>query len=456
MEDEIHAMPTSASGLRGARRPRRVASGVCVLVACGLAVGTGTVIACGSAADVPSVGPDAALGGDSAAHPANDSSSSSDAYGDAYGPDGGGNQPGVDGGSQDTGAAVAADAGTDGDAAAPGMLYGANIHSGGGSAATNQQVADLLHARNLKTVRMDFGTGQNAAPWRDQVQKLNAVGIKAETTLFTTYQYSTSCTLDLTATQNDAYAQTTTMVNAVKDLVTDFELMNEVTLRAELQGEVATNSQAPASAYEGKPCYAVKLAVLKGMYQAIRDVAQQSGTTLRVIAGTVGRDWGYLDFLRQNGVDFDVVGYHIYPSYNQADWATDTWYGTSGLFSRLAGYGRPVHINEFNCGEIYQASFENDAGAPLTEECFKSIAKYVLEILAQTHANIESLHYYEMFDETAKAPPENHFGLWYDAATPKVTAYLASAFAGGSLSTSEQDAITSRGLLTAAQIMQFK
>jgi hypothetical protein len=246
------------------------------------------------------------------------------------------------------------------------------------------------------------------------------------------------------------------MVDAVKDLVTDFELMNEVTLRPELEAEVPTNSQADAGGYAGKPCYAVKLAVLEGMYAAIRDVAQQSGTALRVIAGTVGRDWGYLDFLRQNGIDFDVVGYHVYPSFNQADWNVDTWYGPGGLFAQLAAYGRPVHINEFDCGEIYQSSFENEAGAPLTEACLKSVAKYVLEIIGQHRANIESLHYYEMFDEPAKAAPENHFGLWYDMATPKVTAYLASAFAGGSLGASEESAITSRGLLTAAQIAQFK
>ena len=420
-----------------------------VLAALAISLGSGTsAVACGVSGDSqgsPSGGPDAAASGDSTANHSGDSASSPDS-------------PERDGGGSDAdaGGRTDPDASADADAAAPAMLYGANIHNGGGNAAANQQVADLLHARNIKTVRMNFGTGQNAAPWRDQVQKLNAVGIKAETTLFPTYQYDTSCNLDLSATESDAYAQTTTMVNAVKDLVTDFELMNEVTLRAELQGEVATNSQAPASAYEGKPCYAVKLAVLEGMYQAIRDVAKQSGTSLRVIAGTVGRDWGYLDFLRRNGIDFDVVGYHVYPSFNQADWNVDTWYGPGGLFAELATYGRPVHLNEFNCGEIYQAAFENDAGGALTEECFKSVTKYLFEIVGQTRVGFESVHFYEMFDEQGKAPPEDHFGLWYDAATPKVTAYLASAFAGGSLSAAEENEITSRGLLTAAQIAQFK
>jgi hypothetical protein len=381
--------------------------------------------------------PDASTTPDAATEPATDSSAPSEA-----------------GPSDAAPSEAAVDA--NGDAGPPRLLLGANIHVGGGDATANQALTALLQARHLRTVRMDFGTGQDATPWRDQVQRLQAAGIRAETTLFPTYQFDTSCTLDLATTQADAYAQTTTMVNAIKDLVTDYELMNEVSLRAELQAEVPTNSQAPASAYAGKPCYAVKAAVLKGMFQAIRDVAKQSGLPLRVLAGTVGRDWGYLDFLRQQGIDFDVVGYHIYPSFNQAAWDTDPWFGPSGLFAELAKYDRPVHVNEFDCGEIYQASFENQAGGALTEACFKSIPKYMFEILNQTRVRIESVHFYEMFDETTKTAPENHFGLWYTPTTPKVSAYLASAFAGGALSASEENELTSRGLLTAAQIAGFK
>lgn len=366
---------------------------------------------------------------------------------------------GLDVALSDAGPDVARDgAPTDGpsDAGPPGLLYGANIHSGGGSAAASQKIADLLHARNLTTVRMDFGTGADPLPWRDQVTRLRAYGIKAETTLFTTYQYDKSCSLDLTKTQKDAYTQTVAMVEAIDDLVTDYELMNEVSLRPELQAEVPTNSKAPASAYSGKPCYAVKAAVLVGMYQAIRDTAKKSGLPLRIIAGTVGRDWGYLDFLRLQGIDFDVVGYHIYPSFPQAAWDTDTWYGPSGLFTELGRYARPVRINEFHCGEIYDPAFENKTGGKLTEQCFKSVTRYLFEILAEKRAPIESVHFYEMFDEPTKTAPENHFGIWYDPSSAKVSAWLASAFAGGTLSASEQAELTSRGLLTDAQILAFR
>lgn len=62
------------------------------------------------------------------------------------------------------------------------------------------------------------------------------------------------------------------------------------------------------------------------------------------------------------------------------------------------------------------------------------------------------MHWYEIFDEPSKAPPENRFGLLEDLSTPKVHLYLASAFAGGALSGVEQNEITSRSLLTSAQI----
>jgi hypothetical protein len=366
-----------------------------------------------------------------------------------------------DSGVTDSGKTVdaGADAGSDGGAlsdAGHRLVFGANIHGGGGTPVANQLVANLLHDRGLRTVRMDLGTGQDQVPWRDQVLKLRALGIQAQATLFPTYQYSAKCDLDFAATQQDAYNQTVALVTAVRDLVSDFELMNEVPLRPELRAEVVPNSKTPASGYAGKPCYAVKAAVLKGMYRAIRDVATTSGTTLRIIAGTVGRDWGYLDFLREQGIDFDVVGYHNYPSFPQEAWSTDSWYGAAGLFSELARYHRPVHLNEFNCGETYEAGFENLAGQPLTERCFKSQARFLLQVLDQATVRVESVHFYELLDAPNKPAPENHFGLWYSLTEPKVSAYLASAFAGGTLTPAEKSEITTRGLLTEAQILRFR
>jgi hypothetical protein len=192
--------------------------------------------------------------------------------------------------------------------------------------------------------------------------------------------------------------------------------------------------------------------VLRGMANAIHDLAASSGLPLRVILGTVSRDWGFLSFMRTQGVKFDVVGWHVYPSEGTANLQTDTWYGTGGPLAQLAAFGKPVTINEFNAGETYNAGYENGQGQPLTEQGFRSNAKHMLELYSQTDCDLESVVFYELLDEPSKPAPENHFGLMSNLTAPKVSLYLATALAGGALSSAERTAITSRGLLTNTQI----
>ncbi|MEJ6022117.1 Ig-like domain-containing protein [Ramlibacter sp. PS4R-6] len=329
---------------------------------------------------------------------------------------------------------------------------GVNTHRGG-TAATNDQVAAVMKQRNLKTSRMDLIGGQDQSAFRDQVQKIRANGGTVEVALQISYQWDNSCNPNLAGVEQDAYNQAAAAVNGVKDIVHDFELLNETQLRPEIMREVPWNSAGTATApYQGKPCVATLTAVLRGMSRAIRDIRASSGVPLRTILGEVGRDFGFLAFMQQNGVLFDVVGWHVYPHANTASMLTDPWFGTGGPLAQLAKFGKPVHVNEFNCGEIYDAGYENSAGAPVTEACLKAFAKHLKDLRAQTIANIESVHVYELLDEPTKAAPENRFGLMYNLSTPKLHLALASAFAGGALSAAERLAITSRGLLTDAEI----
>ena len=119
---------------------------------------------------------------------------------------------------------------------------------------------------------------------------------------------------------------------------------------------------------------------------------------------------------------------------------------------QLAAFGKPVHINEFNCSETYEAAYDNRAGQPVTEACLQSIARHLREMEKQTAANIESVHVYELLDEPEKAVPENRFGIMYDLARPKPHLFLFSAFAGGSLSAQEREEVTRRRLMTDAEI----
>ena len=334
-----------------------------------------------------------------------------------------------------------------GSATKPTQLFGVGFRKGA-DAAERKKMAEIIASRGFKIVRMGFNWDNDYSVFRDQLIQLKNVGVKAEVILFTSYQYISACTTDPAAAEQDAYNQTYKMADGLKDLVTDFELANETSLRPELRAEVETNTATTSSAYYNKTCYAMRAGVLKGMARAIKDVRVASGIALRSIMGTVGRDFAFLRFLQEKGVDFDVVGYHIYPLYGQKDLNTDPWFGTGGLFNQLAAFNKKVHLNEFNCAETYNAAYDDQPGSALTEDCYRSIKKHMDGIIKQKIVDIEYIMFYEFINNPSKAAPENHFGLMYDINTPKIQISLASSFAGGVLSTSEKNILIQRGLLS--------
>lgn len=337
-------------------------------------------------------------------------------------------------------------------ASASAMDFGINTHQVG-TASANAQVAAVMQQRNLKTMRVDLMYDRDPAAVRDQVQRIRANGGRAEAVLMTAFQWDQSCSQALATVEQDAYRQTSTAVGAVKDLVQDFELLNETQLRAEIRQEVAWNTAGTASApYQNKPCVASLAAALRGMSRAVRDVRASSGLPLRTILGLVGRDFGFATFMQQSGVLVDVIGFHVYPYSYHASLLTDPWYGDGGPLKQLAALGKPVHINEFNCGEIYDAGYENRAGGQVTEACLQGMARHLKDLKGQAIANVESLHVYELLDEAAKPAPENRFGLMVDIDTPKVHMTLVAALAGATLSSDERLQLTSRGLLTPAEL----
>jgi len=336
------------------------------------------------------------------------------------------------------------------------LEWGVNVHDGGGDPET---MARRLADRNLKSVRMDLWGNDPVylAKFRRAAALFNARGIKVQAVIFTDFspgqRRNQDLKADLVEVEQAAYKQTRSQADATKDLLRDYEMGNEITLGTP---HILADGTTGQNAMDfDTPSGRLQAAVLRGMSKAIHDVGTASSLPLRTILGTVNRHWGFLAFMQQQGVLFDVVGYHIYPWEKHAPLDQDPWFGTGGPLGQLAVFKKPITINEFNAGEIYSGTpgqpkqdYLNRPGDPLTETGFKGLDKHLKEILHQTVANVESILLYEVTDEPRKAPPENRFGLYYDLALqkPKISLLLVTSFAQGALSQPERKELTDRGI----------
>jgi len=336
------------------------------------------------------------------------------------------------------------------------IQWGVNIHSGG---SAPERLAGRLAERNLKCVRMDLwgNDAKYLAKFRNAAAFLNAKGITIEAVVYSHFSAGQprhqDLDADLAEVEKSAYESTKPQIEKTMDVMHDYELQNEISLYKNIRAPGATGQK------EGDydtPCGRLQAAVLRGMSKAIDDVRKASGQPLRIILGTTDRSFGLLSYMQQEGVVFDVVGYHIYPWEQHKPLDQDPWFGSGGPLTQLAQFNRPLRINEFNAGEIssggpsYPAktNYENRSGAPITEAGYRSIDRHLKEIVGQKVANVEAVLFYEIWDEPRKAAPENRFGLYYDEEMqrPKVSLFIAASFAGGLLSLHEKDQLLKRGL----------
>jgi hypothetical protein len=334
--------------------------------------------------------------------------------------------------------------------------WGVNVHDGG---SNPQAMATRLAERNLKSVRMDLWGNDPArlAQFRRAAAAFNAQGIKIQAVIFTDFSArrprNQDLAADLAEVEKIAYQQTKSQVEATKDLLHDYELGNETTLGTPHILVDGATGQKPTDF--DTPSGHLQAAALRGMAKAIHDVANSSRLPLRAILGTVNRHWGFLTYMQQQNVLFDVISYHIYSWEHQQPLDSDPWFGPGGLLGQLALFKKPITINEINAGEIYSgtpghegAEYLNRAGDPVTEKGYKGLDKHLKEILRHSAAKVESILLYEVTDEAQKKPPENRFGLYYDAELqkPKISLLLVTSYAGGKLSEAERHELSSRGI----------
>lgn len=315
----------------------------------------------------------------------------------------------------------------------------------------------LLQSRGLTQYRVGANLAKDTDPYEVQMYKemialAKAHGITLKPILAVPFTWGDRTdagkypTGDRAALYQQGYNRTYNFVMNFKNEINDWEMENELNLVAlDTNGKKLFGRGWTAAEYD-TPIMNDWAAVLKGMSDAIDKINKDHGLHLRKALNTTSTMFGFLDFMASKGVNFDVISFHYYEVLGLNPHRA--WGGTKpsfDLFKKLASYGKPIVFNEVNCAEIYKPDYENEAGKPRTEACYKSLNDTLTYLSHQQDANIESVCIYELYDEPAKKPPENRFGLMYDLNTPKIPLYLVSRFAGRTLPAHEAEELAKRG-----------
>lgn len=314
------------------------------------------------------------------------------------------------------------------------LVFGSGYHDLGENPVT---LANTLKANGLKHLRIDIDwTGCGAGlvvkqRTKDIVSALTANGIEVEAIIDThgaEYLHGAapdpSCVVNSTNYQTHAYAEAKNQVDALKVWVRDFEMENEVGLYPAINPEnrpIAVRPPAPftRAADYNVPAAQSMAAVLRGISQAISDSSTTTVPLRSILGATDNGSSGLLLFMQQvpQSVVFDIVGLHTYPRLGDTPRVTDPWYGTNplGFIGLFRQFNKPIHVNEFNCGETYDA-YVNEVGSQTMNACLASINRHLPGLVAASDI-IERIDFYEIADEPAKCPgtsnPECRFGLTF-------------------------------------------
>jgi len=320
-------------------------------------------------------------------------------------------------------------------------------------------IFQVLQARGITQYRVDTNltddTNSYEVPMFQNMAALaKTYGITLKPILFTAFTWGDRTdggkypAGDSTALYLQGFFRTYNFVNALKNDINDWEMENELNLLVhDANGNPLWGQGWTASEFN-TPLMNDWASVLQGMSDAIDLINSESGLHLRRTLNTTSTMFGFLDFMASKNVKFEVISYHYYEYLGTNP--HDYWGGVRpnfDLFQQLASYNKPVVFNEVNAAEIYESTYENEAGQPVTETGFKSLDATLNYLNTQTAADIEYVGIYELLDEPSKQPPENRFGLMYDLNTPKIPLYLVSYFAGGALSSAERQDLVDRGFI---------
>jgi hypothetical protein len=234
---------------------------------------------------------------------------------------------------------------------------------------------------------------------------------------------------DQQALYQQGFNRTYNFVRLFKDDIQDWELENETNLLVNGKGGAPLFGRGWTAKEFDTPTMRDWAFVLKGMSDAIGRINENDGAHLRRVLGTTTTNFGFLDYMQAHGVNYEVVGYHYYVRLGESPykaWSKAT--PPFNLFQKLASFGKPVHFNEVNAGEIYDKDYGNKEDDSKTQKGYKSLGETLSFLKNQKDMNLEEVDIYELLDEPSKETPESHFGLMYDLNAPKMALSIVHQF----------------------------
>ncbi len=352
------------------------------------------------------------------------------------------------------------------------LTWGINGHPGlVGNPAYGDFAAQLeiLKSRNLTSYRVGFvpvdpiKNPDKILEIRTMVEAAKAKGIELSVIVDLSWLLCSkdAVTFDSNVLKNNynlAYKTTREFILALskdkdgnfRPLIKDWELGNEIDLKLGLNARPSNwDTGWDSSEWRGvilgtnKDYFLNWAQGIKGAADAINSINLEKGTAFRKLVNTTGTHFGFLKFLQEEKVDFDVITYHAYLHRNHSPYSLGglwnskkKWFNT---FSYLASFNLPVHLNEINCGETYDEDYKNIETDPKFKTCVQTLFIHLSHWTKNTQINLEKIFAYELFDEPyLKDAPEQKFGLMKDASTPKPMLHLLTSFAGGTLTPNER------------------
>lgn len=146
------------------------------------------------------------------------------------------------------------------------------------------------------------------------------------------------------------------------------------------------------SHYDNVKYYKVRGAI-RGMYDGFK----QGSPNCVVGVGTSGDNFGFLQRLKNDNVNWDITTTHFYIMPG----ATDISVGAPVYLAKLAAFGKPIAFTEYHQQDGSNLSQNTQTLIDLTQALYDNRNTY----------NIVAIYVYELLDEPNLVPNEAHYGL---------------------------------------------